>query len=349
MQTSQLPEMIGHTRRLIRSIMKQGLIVSILAGLVISICVILVMQGPEPYTFHDGDWDNMQFEPEYNRTEWTITLDAHSHTTISDGRLSPEQNIQWHIAHGFNAAIITDHNTILGALIARDVAREKYNDTIKILIGLEWTTDRIHFTLVGNTPDFINYFSPANFPRVRDRPTDGQIRAIITTTHTLGGVVIVNHFERGRGHYRPSFDELVDWGVDYFEILNEGHAYYKELHETCLARKIGVITGSDMHDPTEIRVNGWTLLNTTEFTEDAIFEELKTGRTAILYDPVGVPYTAYHDRNPWSIPIMPLVTLGRLFMQFVNWPRFDYLNIMLFFGYTDGSGMAWGYVKERFR
>ena len=29
-----------------------------------------------------------------------------------DGSLSAEQNLRWHIAHGYNAAIITGHNTL---------------------------------------------------------------------------------------------------------------------------------------------------------------------------------------------------------------------------------------------
>jgi hypothetical protein len=38
-------------------------------------------------------------------------LDTHAHSTASDGWMTPEQCIMWHIANGFNAFVLTDHNT----------------------------------------------------------------------------------------------------------------------------------------------------------------------------------------------------------------------------------------------
>ena len=52
----------------------------------------------------------------YYSTDFNILLDGHSHTTYSDGSLSPSLLLDWHIANGYNAAIITDHNTPEGAI-----------------------------------------------------------------------------------------------------------------------------------------------------------------------------------------------------------------------------------------
>ena len=52
--------------------------------------------------------------------------------------MSPEDNILWHIANGYNAMVISEHNNLEGALVTQKLAREKYNDKIKVLIGTEY-------------------------------------------------------------------------------------------------------------------------------------------------------------------------------------------------------------------
>ncbi|OMJ12406.1 hypothetical protein AYI69_g9416 [Smittium culicis] len=58
-----------------------------------------------------------------NLTEYNILLDAHSHTTSSDGRLSPKQLIDISVSNGYNAIIVSDHNTINGGILAHKYAK----------------------------------------------------------------------------------------------------------------------------------------------------------------------------------------------------------------------------------
>ncbi|KAF9995028.1 hypothetical protein BGZ79_000182, partial [Entomortierella chlamydospora] len=69
--------------------------------------------------------------------DYDVLLDGHSHTTYSDGRMSPETLLKWHIANGYNAVIVSDHNTIDGGLAAQKIALEKYADMITVIPGME--------------------------------------------------------------------------------------------------------------------------------------------------------------------------------------------------------------------
>ncbi len=92
--------------------------------------------------------------------------------------------------------------------------------------------------------------------------------------------------------HHPSRDTLLEWGVDYIEIINDDskpeNVYDHESYGFCLnhKNKIGMITGTDMHSPDGLAsggVHGWTLLNLKEFTENALLKELQKKRTRIIY------------------------------------------------------------------
>jgi predicted metal-dependent phosphoesterase TrpH len=63
-------------------------------------------------------------------------IDLHSHTTCSDGSLSPSQLVEEGIAAGLKALAITDHDTLAGW----DEATETACDRIEIIPGLELST-----------------------------------------------------------------------------------------------------------------------------------------------------------------------------------------------------------------
>ncbi len=70
--------------------------------------------------------------------------------------------------------VLTDHNTFEGVYEIRDIARNEFNNSFKVLLGVEWTTDNGHFNLIfpPNTTqeDFIDFMKEGrtldrvNFP-----------------------------------------------------------------------------------------------------------------------------------------------------------------------------------------
>eukprot|EP01114_Cavostelium_apophysatum_P000824 TRINITY_DN10726_c0_g1_i1.p1 TRINITY_DN10726_c0_g1~~TRINITY_DN10726_c0_g1_i1.p1 ORF type:complete len:404 (-),score=91.11 TRINITY_DN10726_c0_g1_i1:2-1213(-) len=231
--------------------------------------------------------------PEFQN--YTILLDGHSHTES----LSPEQSVLWHIANGYNAAIITNHNTIAKGYQAQQIARQKYPNQIKVLVGQEYSSCRIHMGLIF--PPNVNVTAPIPSSAW---PTDEEIKEVINMTHSFGGLCSVNHIPWSAHalHEQWTIQQLFDWGVDFVEIVNGGTFDYQS-YNFALQNGMGVITGTDMHTPGA--VYGWTTL-LSNFTEEAIFEALVAKQTSIIYSAIPSPHSAspnYKSGNLFLDPI----------------------------------------------
>ena len=92
---------------------------------------------------------------------------------------------------GFNAIALTDHNTFEGINEIRQIARTEFNDTIKVLIGIEWTTDKCHLNFIL-PPDTLeeDYNQLVTHSGYAYTPTDQEVQDVIDNTHLLGGIVI---------------------------------------------------------------------------------------------------------------------------------------------------------------
>jgi len=312
-----------------KSILRRFINLNFILWLTLALSIPAMMFGPDKLRFTDNDWDNFSFVPDYNSTEWNILLDSHSHTKYSDGKLTPRQNILWHIAMGFNAMVLTDHNTFRGVEKIREIARNEYDDKIKVFAGLEWTTSRCHLTLIFPTHVTAEeYESVLKFRSYTHTPTDDEIKEVITETKEIGGLVAVNHYPLSDRYLlnQPSRLQFYDWGIDFFEILN-GKSYDYLSHKFSLDNGLGVLSATDMHVPGP--VHSWTLLNVSEFTEEAIFTELKQKRTSYLFDLDGSPYDVEHKNNPGYIFLSPLIQIGSMLNSMYRSDRFLSLAFVL--------------------
>ena len=99
-------------------------------------------------------------------------VDLHSHTTISDGVLSPEELVD-HAAHkGVRFLAITDHDTTGG--LARAFERGKRHPSLTIIPGVELSADvpegEVH--ILGYLD---SYEAPASRARWRDSVRDAWV------------------------------------------------------------------------------------------------------------------------------------------------------------------------------
>jgi len=288
---------------------KHFLLFSLLFWIVVWLGVYLFIHGPKQYVYHDGDWDGYRFTPEYDAQPGSnVLFDQHSHTTrYSGGALTPEQNLQWHIAMGFDACVISDKYDWDAAREARAIARERYDDQIKVILGIEYGTSRGHLNILL-PPDAENFEGI-----IVDHglyPTDDQFRSLIAAVHSLGGVVVVDHipFSLLAMPTHPTRQQFFDWGADYIEVVGES-GFDWESYEFCLETGMGMISGTGLHQPEKEPVYGWTLLNPAEFSEDAIFAELRAKNTSLVFN-AGAPYPFHHQPN-WRYALLrPLIQLG---------------------------------------
>ena len=211
-------------RKEVTRLLMNFLIFTLVIWAAIGAAIPLAFDPVSKYVYNDTDWDDFSFTPQYNHSEWNVLLDPHSHTYYSDGHLSPRQNILWHIAMGFNAMVLSDHNTFEGVEEIRNIARTEFNDSIKVFVGMEWTTDRIHMNIIL-PPDVTaeEYEALVTFSSYAYTPTDEEIQEIIDSTHDLGGVITVNHIPWSMDYTtnHPTRQQLFDWGIDNIEVIKE--------------------------------------------------------------------------------------------------------------------------------
>jgi hypothetical protein len=156
--------------------------------------------------------------------------------------------------------------------------------------------------------------------------------------HAHNGIAVVNHFiwsiEVAHMTAHPTRDQVNAWGADYIEVIN-GEDYDTESVVFCQAHSMGMITGTDMHSPGS--VFAWTALNVTTFTEEAIFNQLKANRTAILFNETGAPYEFPDgERNPAYLALLPLMYIGDMFERLWD-GSLDWAGVGVFLGYVFGA------------
>ncbi|RIA89735.1 polymerase/histidinol phosphatase-like protein [Glomus cerebriforme] len=281
-----------------------------------------------PYTDDYSDVEfNWRFDPRSYLTpinnsfgEFNVLLDGHSHTNVGGGRMQPEQLLQWAIANGYNAIIVSDHNDIVGGLEAQRIAREKYNDSIIVIPAMEYSSCRLHMQFIGinETVDF----SP-------DFPSDERLKEIIDHVHNLGGLVSVNHipwsnrtewgYQVGTLPDHPSREKLRDMGVDGFEVVNED-IFDWQTYLFAQQNNMLMLTGSDVHLPSR-GAYAWTVLNVPNITYEGIMTELRAKRTSFLYDATGTRPRVYPKSNTEYYNLLPVILLANYWTSFYSESR----------------------------
>jgi hypothetical protein len=283
------------------------LIYLLIAGLVMAFSVLIFKFGPASSIYYDDSWEGVEpYVPDTNKT-YNVLIDQHSHTVYSDGRVSVKQNVEWHKALGYTAVVITDHNTLKNSEDIKLAAAE-YKDEIIVIQGMEWTTSIVHLNFIG--------ISEWNL-HIPFAPTDLEIQEAIDEVHRQNGVVTVNHLpftEQIARDKMPTRDELLSWGVDFLEVVNEQYLdkvsiqFCREHNES-----IGVITGTDFHspDPDEGgRVHAWTLLNVEEFSEEGVMKQLRAHNTSYVVNQYGVINQGKHKDSVSYTILKPFYELG---------------------------------------
>lgn len=300
--------------KIFRLIFRFSIFVIIVAIIIVS-SVLTYLKSQHMHIYDDNSWDNItSYNVLENETDNNIALDTHSHTVFSDGVLTPRQSVLWHIAMGYNAMFITDHNTLSNQdeII---LLKEEFKDRIIIMQGMEWTTDRIHINFLD-----INEWDFTQFP-IPSQPSDEQIAQAIGEAKRQDAIVVACHYIWTTADNRPTREKLLEWGVDYFEIINDDcnvNDYYdEEAIAFCEDNGLGLVTGTDMHFPNFLqvdgKVHGWTLLNTDELTEESIMEQLRLRNTSIKYLSSGAPSLGYFPDKPGYKWKKPFIEIGRYF------------------------------------
>ena len=206
-------------------------------------------------------------------------FDFHVHTTMSDGFMEPEERVDWYISQHISGAFFTDHENQRGYQRAKAYIESRGLDFI-VLPGQEYTYHalNIHLNILGLNvsivPPDMDYPGATNtsdtFYYIKN------VSDMIQYVKAVGGYVIVNHYSGSPG-IPYTYEQLRDWGVDGFEIINSGHEQPTAIRTFCLANNLSCIAGSDAHTNNEL--DTVTKLRLTPLNDPTnisnIFENLK--------------------------------------------------------------------------
>ena len=124
-----------------------------------------------------------------------MIVDLHSHTTASDGILTPSELVKRAADNQINMLAITDHDTIKGLLEAK-AAIERDNLPVKLIYGVEvstmWKNNEIH--IVGLNIDIQN----SHLLELLTAQEQSRIDRAISISEKLAKVSIDNAYEQAQ-------------------------------------------------------------------------------------------------------------------------------------------------------
>jgi hypothetical protein len=94
------------------------------------------------------------------------------------------------------------------------------------------------------------------------------------------------------------------------------------------------IIGTDMHAPSR-GVNGWTTIIAKNFSEEAVWQELKERRTSFIYNATDSPYKAYATYTAQNWIYDPLFRVGNMLLDYYSLDR----GIYSFVKDSNGNGI----------
>ncbi len=204
-------------------------------------------------------------------------FDFHVHTTYSDGWLTPEERIDWYIEQGISGAAFADHITIHGSKAAQKYVED--NDLDFVVFTAQEYTDHvndIHINFFGIEETILPLEGKGSIG-VKVLGEEDAIKYV----KNHGGYVIVNHYNyaenpNGGNGVPYTLEELEEWGVDGFEIVNDGGLQDERIRKYCLNHSLICLGGSDIHANQELNtIVKLRLNNPKDLSVDNIFENLK--------------------------------------------------------------------------
>jgi len=196
-------------------------------------------------------------------------FDLHSHSTASDGLLTPRQLVLWHISNGYNGMVISDHNTQKGYEEAKKAAAQ-IDPNFLVIPGVEFSSLRVHLNLIG-------FSKPFTLPRMI-WPSKKKIASVINLAHREGALVQFNHRDwYFHKKYLPK-DWYLDHNIDGWEVYN-GFGFVKNQGKKVMFPS----AGTDVHDPAK-HLCAYTDILTENKSVEGVMQALREGKTKVYLD-----------------------------------------------------------------
>lgn len=222
----------------------------------------------------------------------------HTHSTVDDGKLSPEELKQEYKKRGYSVVAFTDHETCFSH---QDLNDEEF----LALTGYEMLTNQwdvpishaktYHFNFIAKDPDNRwQIFNPKYRPSIRKHADkivcDGyeerqydidQMNSIIARARERGFLVTYNHSVWSMQDTRDYIGLKGLWGVEVFNgecfMLGADDYMSQTYHELLKeGNRVFPLATDDTHSPRAIGM-GWIMVGAQELTYSSVIEALEKG------------------------------------------------------------------------
>lgn len=207
----------------------------------------------------------------------------HTHSTRSDGVLSPEEVCRRYQAEGYDFIALTDHFVGIFDYPITDTSAFR-NEGFTTILGAELHTGSMenghlwHIVAVGLPADF----TPPDAPNFRPVKGSESAAEIAQRARDAGAFVAIAHPHwSGLSHA----DAKSVTAAHAVEIYNHGCAVDNDRGEGFVTleqmlnegRNLNLIATDDAHFSTPDHFGGWVMVKATENTADALLAALKAG------------------------------------------------------------------------
>jgi len=171
-----------------------------------------------------------------------MKLDLHIHSKYSsDGVLDPEKIVKIAIKRGLNGVAITDHNTIIGGLKAKNYETEDF----KVIVGSEISTEK---------GEIIGLF-------LKEEIKSKDVQEVVSEIKEQNGIIVIPHPFDALRHsaFHPTGEDAKF--IDCIEGFNSRcvfQEYNKKAVEFAMRHRLATTAGSDAHFANEIGNAGIT-------------------------------------------------------------------------------------------
>jgi predicted metal-dependent phosphoesterase TrpH len=170
-----------------------------------------------------------------------IRADCHNHSYYSPDSILPPKTMLWRARRrGLDVIAVTDHDTVRGGLVARELATKRFPE-VRVIVGEEVRTA---------DGEVLGLFLSQDVPR------DLSAIETIERIHAQGGVAGAPHpFDTHRSGLRAEGLALVDGKLDFIEGLNArmvNGEHNDQAQEFAKAHNMPTSAASDAHSPREI-------------------------------------------------------------------------------------------------
>lgn len=225
----------------------------------------------------------------------------HIHTTISDGKLSPEELIKLAIKRKFDTICITDHYKLPSRFIeSNDFYSEKdynnlkelkirYKDKIKILIGVEfdWLEDYKGWLKKEAQKRHYDYkFASIHFLKI-----GGEYSSLDLSEKTFqdmikksGGIekLVTNYFSSLREAVKSGYFDVVAH-LDIIKIWNDNKKYFsgeEDWYKGEIQKTLAAISKKKMK--IELNTAGWRKPCNEQYPSNEILKEVKKVKIPLI-------------------------------------------------------------------